>query len=49
MDMKKALYAKTHNWQQGIGILYVEGKTVIPAPVPIHNKSFTIEGVRYAW
>jgi hypothetical protein len=49
MDMKKALYAKTHNWQQGIGILYVEGKTVTPAPVPIHNKSFTIEGVRYAW
>lgn len=49
MDMKKALYAKTHNWQQGIGILYVEGKTVIPAPIPIHNKSFTIEGVRYAW
>ena len=49
MDMKKALYAKTHNWQQGFGVLYVDGKTVTPTPVPIRNKSFVIEGVQYKW
>ena len=49
MDMRQAKYAKTHNWQQGFGLLYVDGKHVTPAPVPIQNKSFVIEGERYAW
>lgn len=49
MDMRQAKYAKTHNWQQGFGILYVDGKNVYPVPVPIVNKSFTVEGSVYAW
>lgn len=49
MDMRKAKYAKTHNWQQGFGILYVMGNIVAPCPVPIINKSFVIEGEQYSW
>lgn len=49
MDMGKATYAKTHNWQAGFGLLYVDGKTVTPSPVPIQNRSFTVEGVQYKW
>lgn len=49
MDMGKATYAKTHNWQPGFGLLYVDGKTVTPSPVPIQNRSFTVEGVQYKW
>lgn len=49
MDMAKAKYAKTHNWQQGFGLLYVEGSRVTPVPVPIEKKSFIVEGVQYSW
>lgn len=49
MDMTKATYAKTHNWQQGFGLLTVDGSTVIPHPIPIVNRSFVIEGRRYSW
>lgn len=49
MDMTKATYAKTHNWQQGFGLLYVNGTTVTPAPVPIQKKSFVVEGTEYKW
>lgn len=49
MDMRKALYMKTHNWQQGFGYLTVSGKTVTPHPVPIINRSFVIEGEQYTW
>jgi len=49
MDMKKATYAKTHNWQQGFGLLYIEGSTVTPCPIPIEKKSFVVEGVQYRW
>lgn len=37
------------NWQPGFGLLYVDGKTVTPSPVPIQNRSFTVEGVQYKW
>lgn len=49
MDMRKAKYAKTHNWQSGFGLLYVDGNHVTPCPVPIEKKSFVIEGERYSW
>ena len=49
MDMRKALYMKTHNWLQGFGILYVDGKHVTPMPVPIQNKSFIVEGQQWTW
>lgn len=49
MDMRQAKYAKTHNWQQGFGILYVDGNRVSPCPIPIERKSFVVEGVQYAW
>lgn len=42
-------YARFKNWQQGFGLLYVEGKSVYPVPVPIVNRSFQVEGKRYAW
>lgn len=49
MDMRKATYAKTHNWQSGFGLLYVDGQTVTPCPIPIEKKSFVVEGVQYKW
>lgn len=49
MNFKDAKYAKTHNWQQGFGILYVEGQKVSPVLVPIDRKSFVVEGKRYSW
>ena len=49
MDFKKAHY--THgsaNWQQGFGLLYVDGKNVTPVAVPIaRDGSFVVEGKRY--
>lgn len=51
MDMRQAHYLKTGtaNWQQGFGILYVDGRKVTPVLVPIHaDGSFTVEGVRYS-
>ncbi len=50
MDMKGASYLKTGAaaWQQGLGILYVKGKTVIPQVVPIApGGQFFVEGVLY--
>jgi hypothetical protein len=49
MDMSKAKYAKTHNWQQGFGILYVQDKIVTPVPIPIQKRSFVIEGQQWTW
>ena len=49
MDFKQATYTRTHNWQQGFGLLYVDGKKVSPVPVPIQDKSFVVEGRRFAW
>lgn len=49
MSMPAATYARMHNWQQGFGVLYVDGKTVHPVPVPIIGKSFVFEGKRYTW
>lgn len=47
MDMKKATYLKGGygNWQQGFGILYVDGNKVSPVLVPMRGDgSFTVEG-----
>ena len=52
MDLKKASYLKSGsaNWQAGFGILYADKKgNITPVPVPIINKSFTVEGVTYSW
>ena len=49
MDMRQAKYVKTHNWQQGFGILYVDGNKVSPALIPIDGRSFVVEGHRYSW
>jgi predicted phosphodiesterase len=49
MDFKKAHY--THgsaNWQQGFGLLYVDGRNVTPVAVPVQRDgSFIVEGKRY--
>lgn len=46
MNMKLAQYLKggTGNWQQGFGLLTVEGKHVKPELVPITNGRFTVDG-----
>lgn len=47
MNAKKASYLKAgiSNWQQGIGILWVEGKTVKPELIPIRKDgTFTAAG-----
>lgn len=49
MNMKLAQYLKgaTANWQQGIGMLHVDGRIVRPEVVPIQNGRFTVEGVTF--
>ncbi|OBJ40272.1 hypothetical protein A5630_25310 [Mycolicibacterium mucogenicum] len=49
MDMKLAQYLKqsTANWQQGFGVLTIEGKHVKPEPIPITKGRFTVDG--YTW
>jgi predicted phosphodiesterase len=42
-------YMRFKDWQQGIGLMYEDGNNVTAVPVPIINKSFIVEGVRYAW
>lgn len=49
--MKFSSAAYTHgsaNWQQGFGMLYVDGKNVTPVAVPVaKDGSFIVEGKRY--
>lgn len=50
MNLKKAHYLKagSANWQQGFGILYVDGSTVTPSPIYIQGDgSFLVEGRQY--
>ena len=51
MDLSKAGYLKTGgaNWQQAFGILYIDKAKVTPVVVPIHNRQFVVEGVKYSW
>jgi len=51
MNLKHAKYIKAglFTWQQGFGILSVEGNTVIPQLVPIVNKSFIVDGKIWRW
>lgn len=42
-------YVRTHNWQAGWAVVYVDGKKVYPQLIPITNKSFVFEGVQYSW
>lgn len=49
MDPKKATYLKgfAGNWQQGFGIVRVDGTHVKAEAVPIANKKFIVDGVTY--
>jgi len=50
MNYPDAKYIKggMTNWQHGFGILYVDGKTVTPMPIPIQNDgSFIADG--FVW
>lgn len=49
MDMEKALYLPGGygNWQQGIGVLAVDGDNVTPIPVPFHNGRAYFNGRTY--
>lgn len=49
MDLSKARYAKTHNWQQGFVVVRKVGRTLHPQIVPVTNKSFIFEGKVYKW
>jgi hypothetical protein len=46
MDYRNAKYIKAglFTWQQGFGILHVDGNTVVPQLVPIVNRAFTVDG-----
>ena len=46
MDMKKAHYLKgaAGNWQQGFGLLTVDGQHVKPEPIFISKGRFTVDG-----
>lgn len=50
MDMRKATYLKagSGNWQQGFGLLTVDGRKVTPTLVPIHTDgTFVVDGKRF--
>ncbi|MDG9711133.1 hypothetical protein [Streptomyces sp. DH10] len=50
MNMKEAGYLKagSANWNQGFGLLLVDGRRVTPVPVVIHpNGTFTVDGTTY--
>lgn len=49
MDMKKALYLPGGygNWQQGIGVLAIDGDNVTPISVPFHNGRAYFDGRTY--
>ncbi len=51
MNIKHAKYIKAglFTWQQGFGILHVDGKNVTPQIVPIIKNSFTVEGKTWRW
>lgn len=51
MDIAQAGYLKHGgaNWQQGFGILRVHNRHTFPLPVPIHGRTFTVDGVAYTW
>jgi hypothetical protein len=50
MALSAAKYTRgIANWQQGFGLLYVDGPRVTPVPIPIEKKSFVVEGVQYKW
>jgi hypothetical protein len=51
MDYRNAKYIKAglFTWQQGFGILKVDGSNVYPSLVPIVNNSFTVEGKTWRW
>jgi hypothetical protein len=46
MDMRRAEYLKggTGNWQQGFGLLTIDGQHVKPEIIPIHRGRFTVDG-----
>lgn len=49
MDTRKADYIKVGaNWVNGFGLLWVDGKTVTPVPVPMRpDGTFTYDGIKY--
>lgn len=49
MDMKAAGYLKggTANWQQGFGLIHIDGPHVQATPVSITNRRFVVDGVTY--
>lgn len=50
MKYKDAKYIKggLFTWQQGFGMLYVDGRTVVPVTIPIQKDgSFIVEGKRW--
>ena len=51
MNLGKASYLPLGgaNWQQGFGLLHIDGARVIPTPVPVIGRAFTVEGEVYSW
>jgi hypothetical protein len=49
MDMRKALYAKTHNWLQGWAVMHIDGRTVVPELIPVVNRRFIVMGKEFSW
>jgi len=51
MDVKHARYIKAglFTWNQGFGILRVDGQNVYPQLVPIVNNSFVVDNKVWRW
>lgn len=51
MDMSRATYLKGGfgNWAQGFAVGRLHGGRLYTSPVPIHGRSFSVEGQVYTW
>lgn len=49
MDIKRAGYLKggAADWQQAIGVLHTNGRTTIPALIPVVDRKFAFDGTVY--
>ena len=49
MDLRRALYTKTHQWQKAFAVLTPIGNTLSPMLVPVMGNRFIYNGKEYRW
>ena len=49
MDLRRALYTKTHQWQKAFAVLTPIGNTLSPMLIPVMGNRFIYNGKEYRW